>query len=216
MKNIFITTLFLVIALVSSSWSNLLQNGSFELNSVTPPGQNVVLTEENDFWVSSLDAHIAIDDQEAGTFAAEGTNFLVFNQDNQTANGTISQTAPVSVGDVYTLSFKIVNIAGGLNQTNGHFMGYDAVGLRADVIENNTVTHSLSYYPQIVGNWYTQSIQFTSIADSVTISFTDISNETFSIAPGLDDIQLVPEPSTHALLLLGGAASLWALKRRKS
>ena len=28
--------------------------------------------------------------------------------------------------------------------------------------------------------------------------------------------QLVPEPSTYALLLLGGATSLWALKRRKS
>jgi hypothetical protein len=28
--------------------------------------------------------------------------------------------------------------------------------------------------------------------------------------------QTVPEPSTYALLLLGGAASLWALKRRKS
>lgn len=27
---------------------------------------------------------------------------------------------------------------------------------------------------------------------------------------------VVPEPSTYALLLLGGAASLWALKRRKS
>ena len=28
--------------------------------------------------------------------------------------------------------------------------------------------------------------------------------------------QLVPEPSTYALLLLSGAASLWALRRRKS
>ena len=28
--------------------------------------------------------------------------------------------------------------------------------------------------------------------------------------------ETVPEPSTHALLLLSGAASLWALKRRKS
>jgi hypothetical protein len=28
--------------------------------------------------------------------------------------------------------------------------------------------------------------------------------------------EAVPEPSTYALLLLGGAASLWALKRRKS
>ena len=32
----------------------------------------------------------------------------------------------------------------------------------------------------------------------------------------LYQFQSVPEPSTYALLLLGGAASLWALKRRKS
>jgi hypothetical protein len=32
----------------------------------------------------------------------------------------------------------------------------------------------------------------------------------------LYDFQSVPEPSTYALLLLSGAASLWALKRRKS
>jgi hypothetical protein len=32
----------------------------------------------------------------------------------------------------------------------------------------------------------------------------------------LYNTQSVPEPSTYALLLLGGAASLWALKRRKS
>ena len=32
----------------------------------------------------------------------------------------------------------------------------------------------------------------------------------------LDDVQLVPEPSSYALLLLSGAASLWAFKRRKS
>ena len=95
-------------------------------------------------------------------------------------------------------------------------MGYDAVGLRADVVENNMVTHSLSYYPQIVGNWYTQRIDFTPISDTLSILFTDVSNETFSIDVGLDDVQLVPEPSTYALLLLSGAASLWALKRRKS
>jgi hypothetical protein len=32
----------------------------------------------------------------------------------------------------------------------------------------------------------------------------------------LYNAQVVPEPSTYALLLLSGAASLWVLKRRKS
>jgi hypothetical protein len=33
---------------------------------------------------------------------------------------------------------------------------------------------------------------------------------------GFDNVGVVPEPSTYALLLLSGAASLWALRRRKS
>ncbi len=37
---------------------------------------------------------------------------------------------------------------------------------------------------------------------------------TLSFIP--DSVAFVPEPSTYALLLLSGAASLWALKRRKS
>ena len=36
-----------------------------------------------------------------------------------------------------------------------------------------------------------------------------------SVQPGIHNIASVPEPSTYALLLLSGAASLWALKRRK-
>jgi hypothetical protein len=39
---------------------------------------------------------------------------------------------------------------------------------------------------------------------------------TFASQSTSHQITIVPEPSTYALLLLGGAASLWALKRRKS
>lgn len=35
-------------------------------------------------------------------------------------------------------------------------------------------------------------------------------------AAEVSEIHSIPEPSTYALLFLGGAASLWALKRRKS
>jgi hypothetical protein len=37
-----------------------------------------------------------------------------------------------------------------------------------------------------------------------------------TVEPGIHNIATVPEPSTYALLLIGGAASLWALRRRKS
>jgi len=71
------------------------------------------------------------------------------------------------------------------------------------------------------------SIKYTPGVDSYVIdqSFDEFNPGVYyytnnsTTTPGLQvtlNIDAVPEPSTYALLLLSGAASLWALKRRKS
>ena len=46
--------------------------------------------------------------------------------------------------------------------------------------------------------------------------FTFANADTAPLTIGQIEVTAVPEPSTYALLLLSGAASLWALRRRKS
>lgn len=71
--------------------------------------------------------------------------------------------------------------------------------------------------PVTLGRYDTWNDVFASLADAsiddITIHDRALStNEVTS----LYQAQSVPEPSTYALLLLGGATSLWAVKRRKS
>jgi hypothetical protein len=54
---------------------------------------------------------------------------------------------------------------------------------------------------------------YAGLIDDISIWNTALSSQQVS---DLYQVQSVPEPSTYALLLLSGAASLWALKRRKS
>ena len=57
---------------------------------------------------------------------------------------------------------------------------------------------------------------FTSISDGDKLAFSDRQDSPDSTSIGSVSVETVPEPSTYALLLLSGAASLWALRRRKS
>jgi len=219
MKKLILFLLVAVGLLGSASAQNELINGSFESSSYTQSEQNAVLVNSLDGWTSSTGAHLAITPNDGwNILPSDGTKMLVFNGGNQSPNASIFQTVNLIPNTYYNLSFDILNIAGGLNQTNGHFMGYDAVGLKADISQNGVITESISYYPQIVGQWYTQNLIFHSNTNLITISFTDISNETFSIDVGLDNLKVesVPEPSTYALFGLGAIGMLMVLRRKKT
>jgi hypothetical protein len=76
-------------------------------------------------------------------------------------------------------------------------------------------------YGQLLDNFYiggtpqlsTNSYFFEGLIDDVTIYNRGLSPTEVT---ELYNAQSVPEPTTYALLLLSGAASLWVLKRRKS
>jgi hypothetical protein len=53
----------------------------------------------------------------------------------------------------------------------------------------------------------------------INMAFSNFNPGTYNSDPGngvLFSMEIVPEPSTYALLLFSGAASIWALRRRKS
>jgi hypothetical protein len=96
------------------------------------------------------------------------------------------------------------------------FGSNDVVGLGWDLTPPpsplSTLGNSIKYIPGVDSYVIDQS--FDEFNPGV---YFYTNNET--TIPGLQvtlTIDAVPEPSTYALLLLSGAASLWALKRRKS
>ena len=219
MKKTILSLLVTVGLIGSASAQNELINGSFESSSYTQSGQNAVLSSLSSGWTSLSNAHIAVTPNDGwNILPTDGAKMLVFNQENQSVNASIFQQLVLLPNTYYNIIFNILNIAGGYNVGNGHYLVYDAVGLRADVSQNGLVTDSLSYYPQLVGYWYTQTLSFYTTTDLITLSFTDISNETFSIDVGLDNVkvQAVPEPSTYALFGIGAIGLLMVLRRKKT
>jgi hypothetical protein len=101
-----------------------------------------------------------------------------------------------------------------------------AKGIYAFSFTGANLTSGSSYWviPQSDLSWYLNSpgsaptsqnssgYSFTSTLENFEGSgWSAAASDRYSIS-----VEAVPEPSTYALLLLSGAASLWALKRRKS
>ena len=84
---------------------------------------------------------------------------------------------------------------------------------------NLTNQRFLTPTPLTVGN-YIYSANGNTAGGYADTPFSDLMIYSRALSPTevttLYNAQSVPEPSTYALLLLGGATSLWALKRRKS
>jgi hypothetical protein len=211
---------------LSARAQSVIVNGSFETNggdnsSTAPP------------WVVAGNASFQMDQGVTdGSFAA------AFNAGGSTPNGVLSQTFNTIALQVYTVTFDWGNYGADATQqlqievkdgTSGSELITPGSGMvttisGATIIQNTNVFQiqdSTGQFPAINGaapNGEFSLFSFTFTAQSSgssTIIFTDIALGTVNSDSMLDNIQVVPEPSTWAMMGVGAMMLLGAMRFRR-
>jgi formylglycine-generating enzyme required for sulfatase activity len=134
------------------------------------------------------------------------------------ASGTAANT--VVVNNLWEQTPASVEESGGLSdygtmgQTGNTFQWLESAADGAnDSPTEERSTGSVGYWYDIsnTGSYWYRGPEIVSSTDKWSTAPDNIAYPYMSFR-----VASVPEPSTYALLLLGGAASLWALRRRKS
>lgn len=131
-----------------------------------------------------------------------------------TSAGTLSQTFATTVGQSYLVTFFLAGNPAGGNTVKS--VSVDATGGSSQTYTFDTTGASTTNM-----NWATETYSFTASAASTTLTFTSLENNAFG--PALDNVSIadagsasgVPEPSSYALMLIGGV-SLLAKRRFQS
>jgi len=196
---------------------NLLTNGSFETPDTPagtdprPPegfiGYGVGSTALTGWSISGntvyvLDNFDNFDTYAFDSVASDGDQFVQLA--NNASDSTISQTIDTRIGKTYTLSFDY----GGVNaatQTRTLTYNYGA--------GDQFLTYEVSNLSLGVNEWWSHSVNFVASSTTTTISFTGDYWAGFW-GVGVDNVVVTPEPSSTALLGLGGLAL--ALRRRRA
>lgn len=113
--------------------------------------------------------------------------------------GSISQTVATTIGQLYDVSFWGYSTGGGLNEE----------------VYVSATGSSTSMFTVTGGSWNQYTYSFTASSATTTIGFASSAMNTGNGNTFLDEIEMeaVPEPMT--MVVLGGAAAMAALRRRK-
>ena len=183
-------------------------NGGFEIAGTTTPAAS---------WLQAANGYTRSTDARTGSFSAQlssaafGAAVMVQNSVEQ------GGLAPLTVGAPLTLSFWAKGTAGGTGNVLYALRYLDGIG--------NILYNSQNQFFQGAINVNTWSnITFTTPAVPVgsVAAFIEFSQAIGPIEPGLpagvvriDDISLVPEPGTYALMLAGLACVGGIAARRR-
>jgi choice-of-anchor C domain-containing protein len=192
--------------------ANIIVNGSLESASVNPgagfislPGGSTAITG----WTvggQGVDY--------TGTFwqASDGVRSVDLAA---LAPGSISQTLATTPGTTYRIFFDLAGNPDG-PPTIKDLQVSAAAATQSYTFDDTGATHAAM-------GWVTRSFDFTATASSTTLTFTDLDNTAFG--PVIDNVRgdavaAVPEPSSLALLTLGGLGLAgwrrWKGKRSQS
>ncbi|MCV2349426.1 DUF642 domain-containing protein [Paucibacter sp. Y2R2-4] len=176
---------------------NLVQNGSFEANSLTA-GQWTTYKSLSGWTVGAN--QIELRNNSAGS-AFDGKNFAELDV---YSNSSISQAIATIAGQWYELSFSFANRADSNKGAASNGIEWSFAGHNG-VVGNSTVT-----------KWDTFSTRFQGTGKIETLSFA-ARGVSDGYGTSLDKVALnaVPEPSSLALLA-GGLLAMGLIKRRKN
>ncbi|MET3134382.1 hypothetical protein AAKU55_004678 [Oxalobacteraceae bacterium GrIS 1.11] len=198
----------------ASAATNLVVNGSFELNRISSPWAPV---SQVTGWTSSATGNSAFEIQRGALqgglhgfnpLAADGTQYLELNTDRFTA---ISQSVATTQGGLYSLTFSY----SGRPDTAGHTPS------KMNVYWGGTLETATALVGNTNGTWQTFTLNnLTASGPSTVLKFA-------SIGPGISPtygsyldkvsvIAAVPEPETYAMMLLGLGLLGFMARRKKA
>ena len=212
---------------LSSNAANVLVNGDFEAG-VDPTNANwgnAATASNLPSWSFGSSVSVALNSGD-GTlgFGNGGTNIvsstgdvqLAFNDNTSgapaAADVTVSQTFSTVPGTTYTVAFEM----------GGIFFAANPMEITASVFDGTATSGAdlgqlVESRANTDGSGYNVPVSFTFTADTIqsTLVFVETSGNTNSSNPAIDNVSVnaVPEPSSAALLGLGGLALI--LRRRK-
>lgn len=196
---------------------NLLTNGSFENTSNTfvnngqgfmnlAPGSSVIpgwtVTSNTLSWINNTNPF--------SLTASDGSFFLdLTGPQDSAAFGGVTQTIATTPFNTYTLSLTIG--AGGTSAPYG--------GTKSVMVTAGSSSTTFTFTPVGSGSqWGTFSFDFVPTTSSTAISIAGTASGVGNQYLGLDNVSVVPEPST-AVIFLGGMAFLGSsffLRRRRA
>jgi hypothetical protein len=208
----------------SASAQTVIVNGSYETNG----GENSTTAPP---WV--VTGHTSLQNDEGAT---DGSFAVALNAGESTPNGVISQTFDTIALQVYTVTFDWGNFGADATQrlqievkdgaTELITSGSGTVSTVSDatIIQNTSILQiedGTGQSPALNGaapngEFSLFSFTFTAQSSSSTITFTDIALSTTNSDSMLDNIVVVPEPSTWVMMGVGAIifAGLMRFRRR--
>jgi N,N-dimethylformamidase beta subunit-like protein/uncharacterized protein DUF642 len=156
---------------VAPAGSGLISNGSFEQGYAN--------------WTATGNQRLAIPTQNPSPpTISDGVNAVIFNDNQQPANGVLTQTFATVSGTSYTLFFDMA--ASG-------FQTISEQRFQVSVQGNGTslLNQTASVFGQGTGTWWTtKSFTFTANSSSTTVTFTDVSPTTTNVDLLLDNVRV--------------------------
>ena len=187
--------------------ASLLTNGDFEAAGGSLSGWTVSTTAAGNVAAMTAAQYAACCGTTGSEPAYSGNHFATYDGGNVTGSATLSQTFQSVAGDHYTLDFDLGAFGGGANIVDVTVQGVtQSFTVNAD--NNNDTT----FHPE--------TISFTGLGGAQTVSFnvTSVADNTDALLDNvvLDGGNLVPEPASWALMIVGFGAVGGLLRRKRA
>ena len=186
--------------------ATLLTNGDFEADGGSLNGWAITTTAAGNVGALTDSQYGPCCGTTGSEPAYSSNHFATFDSGNVTGSATLSQSFGTVAGQTYALNFDLGAFGGGANTVDVTIQGMThSYTVNAD--NNNDTT----FHPQ--------TISFIGLGGAQTVSFgvTTVADNTDAL---LDNVTLigpnvVPEPATWALMVLGFGGAGAVLRRRR-
>ena len=199
----------IMVGLVGNANANMILNGSFEsgpalldavglYQNVYPPSteiDNWTVITSNINYIGGYWQH------------SDGERSLDLN--GQDGGGGVEQSFATNIGQEYTVNFDMSG------NPSTHPDNITPIKWMRVLAAGDSADFSFDITGQSFGDmgWVTKSWSFVAIDTTTTLQFISLDNTSLRWGPALDNVEVVPEPTTLALLGIGGLAL--ALRRHR-